>query len=197
MTVKEEPRVLTPRQREGRAVNAVAELLRQTLSVPNIYLEPPAPLIAADVLAVDRAGAGDLHAVEIKLESDLKPFNGSWDKPSTSKDINQMYATWYPRFSEKILGIHRQLMAMPAHFRYLAIPVESFPLVFGELAGFGLFPADGIGRLGVILITEKTGTPPLAALSVVPERFRINPTKLKNIETRLLAKSRPDIEVRI
>ena len=47
-------------------MNAVAELLRQTLSVPNIYLEPTSFLIAADVLAVDRAGAGDLHAVEIK-----------------------------------------------------------------------------------------------------------------------------------
>ena len=43
MTVKEESRKLTSRQREGRAINAVAELLRRTLSVPNIYLEPPPP----------------------------------------------------------------------------------------------------------------------------------------------------------
>jgi hypothetical protein len=34
-------------------------------------------------------------------------------------------------------------------------------------------------------------------MAVVPERFRVEPTKLKAIETRLLAKSRPDIEVRI
>ena len=109
-----------------------------------------------------------------------------------------MHATWYPKFSEKIRGIHRQLMEMPAHYRYLAIPVASFPLVFGELAGFGLFPPDGIGEgWGVILITERIGSPPEAALSVIPERFRMNPTKLKSIETRLLAKSRPDIEVRI
>ena len=67
MTVKEETLRLTSRQREGRAINAVAELLRRTLSVPNIYLEPPASLISADILAVDRGGAGDLHAVEIKL----------------------------------------------------------------------------------------------------------------------------------
>jgi len=56
-------RELTLRQREGRAINAVAELLRRKLSVPNIYLEPPPSLISADVLAVDRGGAGDLHAV--------------------------------------------------------------------------------------------------------------------------------------
>jgi hypothetical protein len=73
MTVKEETRKLTSRQREGRAINAVAELLRRKLSVPNIYLEPSTSLITADVLAVDRGGAGDLHAVEIKLESGLNP----------------------------------------------------------------------------------------------------------------------------
>ena len=71
MIVKEENQKLTLRQREGRAKNAVAELLRRKLSVPNIYLEPPASLISADVLAVDHGGAGDLHAVEIKLESIL------------------------------------------------------------------------------------------------------------------------------
>ena len=178
-------------------MNAVAELLRQTLSVPNIYLEPPTSLISADILAVDHGGAGDLHAVEIKLDSDFNPFKGSWKAPSTSKEINELQSTWFPKFNEKVRGIHRQLMAMPAHYRYLAIPADSFSHVFGELAGFGLFPADGIGRLGLILISENLDSPPTAALSVVPERFRVDPTKLKTIETRLLAKSRPDIEVRI
>ncbi len=40
---KGETRTLTLRQQKGRAVNAVAELLRKTLSVPNIYLEPRFP----------------------------------------------------------------------------------------------------------------------------------------------------------
>jgi hypothetical protein len=34
-------------------------------------------------------------------------------------------------------------------------------------------------------------------MAVVPERFRVDPAKLKAIETKLLAKCRPDIEVRI
>jgi hypothetical protein len=197
MAVKEEVLKLTVRQREGRAINAVAELLRRELSVPNIYLEPPSALIAADILAVDRGGAGDLHAVEIKLESNLNPSDGQQRKPSTLKELNELNKTWYARFSEKLRGIHQQVMSIPAHYRYLAIPAESFTLAFGELGHFGLFPEDGIGRLGVITIRENGGDSPTAEIAVVPERFRVDPAKLKAIETKLLAKSRPDIEVRI
>jgi hypothetical protein len=197
MTVKAEVRKLTPRQREGRAVNAIAELLRRTLSVPNIYIDPPSNAIAADLLAVDRGGAGDLHAVEIKLEKDLNPSEGSSGKLSTARDLNQSYSTWYPRFSRKVQGIHRQLMATPAHFRYLAIPKESLELTLGELGNLGLFSDDGIGRIGVITIKEEGEEPLIAEIAIAPERFRVDPTKLQNIETKLLAKSRPDIEVRI
>ena len=197
MTVKEETRKLTSRQREGRAINAVAELLRRRLSVPNIYLEPLHSLIAADVLAVDRGGAGDLHAVEIKLEGDLNPFEGQKQKPSSPKELNEIYAAFYPKYRQKLQSIHRQVMSMPAHYRYLAVPAESFDLAFGELGRLGLFPADGIGRLGIVTIREKGEESPTAELAVVPERFRVDPAKLKAIETKLLAKSRPDIEVRI
>jgi hypothetical protein len=197
MTVKEETRKLTSRQREGRAINAVAELLRRKLSVPNIYLEPSTSLITADVLAVDRGGAGDLHAVEIKLESGLNPIEGRQGNSSSPKDLNEIHATWYQKYCAKLQDIHRQVMSMPAHYRYLAIPIESFDLAIGELTHFGLFPEDGIGRLGVITIRDKGEESPAAEIAVAPERFRVDPTKLKSIETRLLAKNRPDIEVRI
>jgi hypothetical protein len=197
MAVKEETRELTLRQREGRAINAVAELLRRTLSVPNIYLDPPRSLIAADVLAVDHGGAGDLHAVEIKLERDLSPSESQRLKPSNPKELNALKETWNAKFSEKLQGIHRQLMSMPAHFRYLAIPAESYDRAFGELGHLGLFPDDGIGCLGIVTIKENGGKSPTAEIVVAPERFRVDPAKLKAIETKLLAKSRPDIEVRI
>jgi hypothetical protein len=197
MTVKEEIRELTSRQREGRAINAVAELLRRTLSVPNIYLEPPSALISADVLAVDRGGAGDLHAVEIKLERDLNPLEGQSRKPANARELNEQNAAWHSKYSQKLRGIHRQVMSMPTHYRYLAITAESFHLAFSELAHFDLFPADGIGRLGIITIRDKGEASPSAEIAIVPERFRVDPAKLKVIETKLLTKSRPDIEVRI
>lgn len=179
MAVKEAPLKLTQRQREGRAINAVAELLQRTLSVPNIYLEPPASLISADVLAVDRGGAGDLHAVEIKL-FDNRPLTG----PRT-------------RLLEIIRTAHRRSMSMPAHFRYLAIPTSFLYPLHGDLSRLGLYAQDGIGRLGIIAITEKGADSPIAEIAFSPERFRVDSAKLKAIETRLLAKSRPDIEVRI
>jgi hypothetical protein len=197
MAVKEEIWGLTLRQKEGRAVNAVAELLRRKLSVPNIYLEPPPSLISADILAVDRGGAGDLHAVEIKLERDLNPSEGQQQKPSNPKEFDELNAAWYAKFVEKLRKIHHQLMSMPAHYRYLAIPAESIVLAMGELARFGLFSEDGIGRLGIISITDREEESPTAEIALIPERFRVEPAKLKSIETRLLTKSRPDIEVRI
>jgi hypothetical protein len=199
MTVKEEVRELTLRQRQGRAINAVAELLRRKLSVPNIYLEPQSSLISADVLAVDRGGAGDLHAVEIKLERDLNPFEGQRKKPSNSieKEYGKNIEMFYPKYSLKLRGIHRQLMSMPAHYRYLAIPSECLDLALGELGRLGLFPEDGIGRLGVITIRDNGVESPTAEMRIAPERFRVDPAKLKAIENKLLAKRRPDIEVRI
>jgi hypothetical protein len=146
---------------------------------------------------VDRGGAGDLHAVEIKLERDLNPFEGQRRKPSSTKELNELHRVWYAKYSEKLKVIHRQVMSMPVHFRYLAILAESFDLALGELGRLGLFPADGIGRLGVIVIVEKGEGPPAAEMDIAPERFRVDPAKLKAIETKLLAKSRPDIEVRI
>lgn len=181
MTLKEEARKLTARQREGRAINAVADLLRRRLSVPNIYLEPPVTVIPADVLAVDRGGAGDLHAVEIELSTALA---AAAPRPS-------------PALQDQVKSAHRQLMSMPAHFRYLAISAENLRGLQKELSNLGLYAEDGIGRLGIITITEKESDPPIAEIAFAPERFRLEPAKLKAIETRLLSKSRPDIEVRI
>ncbi len=50
---------------------------------------------------------------------------------------------------------------------------------------------DGIGRIGIIAITEKGVDSPTAEVVLAPERFRVDPAKLKAIETKLLAKSRP------
>lgn len=194
MATKEESWRLTPRQREGRAINAVADLLRRTLSVPNIYLEPPTSLISADVLAVDRGGAGDLHAVEVKLLGNAP--KGSAPRKPTAKDAFVSAHTERER-SHLLKNVREQLMCLPAHFRYFAIPAESLEVVRDGLSRLGLYAADGIGRLGIIAITEKGTDSPTAELAVAPERFRVDPARLKTIETRILAKSRPDIEVRI
>lgn len=203
MAVKEEIRELTLRQREGRAINAVAELLRRRLSVPNIYLEPPSTLISADILAVDRGGAGDLHAVEIEFLENLnvptnRSTNPSEKLPDTRTTRERLHLALQRRNRPKnIASTHSRLMSLPAHFRYLAVSAMNLDMLQADLSQLGLYAQDGIGRLGIITITEKGTDSPVAEVAVAPERFRVDPAKLKTIETRLLAKSRPDIEVRI
>jgi hypothetical protein len=189
MTVKSEARTLTARQQKGRAVNAVAELLRKRLSVPNIYLEPRSPYIAADVLAVDRAGSGDLHAVEIRIGIEFVR--------TPAPPVDAPGARWILHLRKgKMKEIHAHIIAVPAHYKYLAIP-QGIRDVLVDGLGDLLYSPDGIGRIGIISIVDRGDEPPSAELSIAPERFRVDPVKLHNIEKKLLERVRPDIEVRI
>lgn len=167
---------LSARTRHGRAVNAVAEFLRSSLSVPNIYLEPRnlgAPAI--DVLAADRAGAGDLHGVEI-VEMEIKT-------PAPSSRLLT------------ILTSHaKQLGLLPTHYRYLALPKIGFILQL--LPKLELFSPDGIGRTGILLLSEQTDGLPLVEVAIKPERYRVPASAMEKVD-RFLARNRPDMEVRI
>jgi len=188
MAIKGEPQRLTLRQQKGRAVNAIAKTLQNKLLVPNIYLQPRSPLIAADVLAVDRAGAGDLHAVDIELA-----VGEDFNRPD---NLNEMNRAWMQHVRRAMKEIRDRVMSLPAHYRYLALPHDSLSLLVGEIATH-LYSLDGIGKIGIIAITDRGEEPPTAEISIAPERFRIDPAKLHNIEKRLLERLRPDIEVRI
>jgi hypothetical protein len=192
--IKSESRPLTLRQKEGRAVNAVAELLRKTLSVPHIYLEPHSPAI--DVLAVDRAGSGDLYGVEIKLGDDIARERVK--NPVNLKARKRQTERWTLHFKRTIEGIRRQLMSLPTHYKYLAVPESTCDLVVEEL-GPVLYSPDGIGRIGIISITDLGEERPSAEIVISPERFRVDAAKLSKIEKNLInnKKVRPDIEVRI
>ena len=187
---------LTPRQQRGRAVNAVAEVLRKKLLVPHIYLEPRSHSVSADVLAVDRAGSGDLHAVEIRLGTDFRP--PQYRKPTNATQMNQQTHAWMQHMKRVMKKAYDHLISLPAHYKYLAIPQDSWDLLFGEIAPH-LYRPDGIGRIGLIAITDRGGEPPTAEISIAPERFRVDAAKLGKVERNLVnnKKVRPDIEVRI
>lgn len=61
---------LTAEQRHGRALNAVLGLMQRRLIVPKIFLNAPWPnrQHRVDLLAVDRAGSGEIHVVEVKTK---------------------------------------------------------------------------------------------------------------------------------
>jgi hypothetical protein len=82
---------LSVSQLEGRLKNAAAEFLQRRLIVPKIFLDAAWPSYRRiDVLAVDRAGAGDIHVAEAKTS----------------------FKTVY----DAVLD----LMSIPAHYRYVA-----------------------------------------------------------------------------
>ena len=77
-------------QREGRLKNATAEFLQRRLLVPKIFLDAAWPSYRrVDVLAVDRAGAGDINIAEVKTS----------------------VVTLYDAVSD--------LMSVPAHYKYV------------------------------------------------------------------------------
>lgn len=83
------------------------------------------------------------------------------------------------------------LLKIPAHFKYLAL--------FGNRNyGFdpnALYAANGMGRIGVIQVTEDRAGNLSAAFYLRPERFRLDPSYLRMID-KFVATRPADLEVR-
>jgi hypothetical protein len=159
---------LSVRKRHGRAVNAVADFLRSQLRVPNVYIEPSGPgLSKADVLAADAAGSGDIHAVEVKV----------LPAPPTAATIRSYI---------------EQVKNLPGHYKYLALPRSTTSLSLGS----ELFSADGIGRVGLLFVSQSNDLAPTVELAVKPERFRVSPSGQLQID-RFLNQAKPDMYVRV
>lgn len=171
---------LSVRQSNGRISNSVADFLRQKLTVPEVYLKPRMPGVdGVDVLAVDHAGSGDVHGVEILYGQDV----------FTRRDISSVIT---------------RVRELPLHFKYVALP-GSLPdeaSIVEPFVGARGFDASGIGRIGLIfyspsLFDEASATDANAVTLIVkPERFLLRGERLASVE-RFLSKAKPDMSVRI
>lgn len=174
MTTLAKARELSNRTKRGRAINSIAEFLRSSLSVPNIYIEPRIQG-HLDLLAVDRGGGGDLHGVEIiGLELRLPA-------PSSSPELIAILSSQVDR-----------MKLNPTHYRYLAMP----KILLRLLPKLQLFSPDGIGRTGILLVSQQNDDLPFVEIAIKPERYRVSASAMKQID-RFLSRNRPDIEVRI
>src|ERR1035437_5630735 len=163
--VRRDGAAITEKQRQGRAANAIAELLMRKLLVPRTFLEPKPWIFAGesstnprsvDLIAFDRAGSGDIHIVEIKLsKADASP-------------------------NERVLSssIRTLLNEVPANFKYLAVDSRSVNFVSRQQ----LFANDGIGRIGIIEVIENPSEPPQAKIAVQAERFRLDQRWVKKFD---------------
>jgi hypothetical protein len=154
--------------------------------------------LSIDVLGVDHGGAGDLHAVEVKLQPDIDAdFSTKLRNPQTLKSGNEASRALHEQhLPKKAQEFHNELMSLPTHYRYLAILEEHRDNLFGHFAPLGLYSPDGIGRIGLITLFHVRDRLPEVQIAVTPERFRVDPKKIATID-RFLQKSKPDIEIRI
>jgi len=146
--------VLSPEQQQGRAKNEVARFLSSQLIVPKVFFDAhwPGRRDRVDVLAVDRSGTGEVHAVEVMRGRDLKMEMGD---------------------------VIARLTQIPAHFRYLALfdnPKSLRP------RSDMLYSADGIGRIGIIEVKEDPIGNLSARISVQPERFKLDSSLYKMVD---------------
>lgn len=131
---------------EERAKDAVSRLLIRQLILPKIYFEAswPTPANRADLVAIDRAGAGDLHVVEIKRHA---------------RDAAQAV---------------KHLLSYPAHFRWLAVFADSLDPETHASLQRDLDAHPVTGRIGVIQIVRMASDELVANVLFRAERAPSN-----------------------
>ena len=150
----------------GRAKNAVLSFLENRLIVPKIYLDADWGGQRVDVLAIERDGVGDVHAVLL--------FNHQYFRISDTDKPHEL------EMEEKLLV---RFEMVSAQFKYAGV-VESesekkhtnFQLA--SSVSEKTFSPDGLGRTGFLKIDVPTNGEPQVKMEIKPERFRAKIAKL-------------------
>jgi len=150
----------------GRAKNAVLTFLEHRLSIPKIYIDAEWDGHHIDVLAINRDGVGDVHAVLLFA----RPY-------STDGELAEV------RQGELIESLIDRFAAIPAQYKYIA-PADLDPHRYR--APFGVadilleksFSPDGLGRIGFLTIEAQIEGEPKVSMEIKPERFRARIAKL-------------------
>lgn len=165
----------------GRAKNSIQSFLIRKLLIPKVYLDVDWDGWKVDVLAIDRAGVGDVHAVR------LVPWEpGHRDNRG------------YSSFLEKEVSAELESFAgFPGHFRYLAVVgSEQKKQRWNPSNGIKnqSLAADGVGRVGILYlnVTEED-----AAVEVLlkAERFRSS-KEIVELTDQFVASNTANWEVR-
>src|ERR1035441_8325075 len=105
----------TNEQRQlGRAKNAILAFLERRISVPKIYIDADWDGQHIDVLAIDRDGVGDVHAVLVFA----RPYSNDGHL-----DIQQQDA--------RVGALIDRLSSIPANYKYIAA-VDTEYIVAGD-----------------------------------------------------------------
>ena len=165
----------------GRAKNAVQNFLVRKLYIPKVYLDASWNGVPVDVLAVDRDGSGDVHAVNLVL----------WESGHTDDH------GWSAFLDKAVSAAISDFTDFPVHFRYLAVVCSqankhSWRPNKGVLDQ-SLAP-DGVGRVGILYVNVTEEDPTVEVL-LKPERFR-STKEIIELADRFVAESTANWEVR-
>jgi hypothetical protein len=176
-------------QEIGRAMNAVQEYLIRKLLLPKVYLDVLWSGAPVQVLAVDRAGSGDVHAVWTMYLT-----------PGIETGIaSAAMGLYLPRAVEemKLWPAVEEIKSRPTHFRYVAI-VSDDPamrgLILSQETVSKALAEDGVGRVG-ILIVDMTDVQPSVRVILKPERFRSS-KEIVELADRYVAEHPANWEIR-
>jgi hypothetical protein len=164
-------------QELGRAKNTLQDYLIRKLVVPKVYLDADWNGAQVDVLAIDRAGVGDVHAV-LMVPDDHVGEGIVW----------------------KVLNSVRELKgSLPSHYRYVAViqdrPDSRKPHEVAEESAIReSLAADGVGRIGVLYV-DLTEENPVVRIVLKAERFRSS-KEIIELADRYVAEHTANWEVR-
>ncbi|MGA3263590.1 MAG: hypothetical protein ABSC47_06060 [Terracidiphilus sp.] len=160
----------------GRAKNALQNYLIRKLLIPKVYLDAEFNGVQIDVLAIDRAGVGDVHAVLMVLD-----------------DHNGEEIIW------KVLDYVRRFRSFPSHYRYVAAvcgppnPRKAHECC-EESAIRESLAEDGVGRVGILYV-DMTEDDPKVQVLLKAERFRSS-QQIIELADRFVAEHTANWEVR-
>jgi hypothetical protein len=167
----------------GRAKNALQKYLVQKLLIPKIYLDAEWNGVHLDVLAIDRAGVGDVHAV-LFVER-------------TNQSFGVKGAQCVRGLDEVLAECIEELRSLPCQFRDIAIydgtAIEASYAPSANIVQRALAD-DGVGRVGILYVDLSEDDPTVRVL-LKPERFRSS-KEIVELADRYVAEHTANWEVR-
>lgn len=168
-------------QRMGRAKNAIQDYLIRKLLYPKVYLDADWSGMQVDVLAIDRTGVGDVHAVRL-----LEWEPGHRDNHGWSAFLEKKVPEAIKEFGD-FLGQYRYVAVVctePKKQRW----IPGKPSLAQSVA------ADGVGRVGILYV-DVTDEEPAVQVLLKPERFRSS-KQITEIADQYIAANQANWELR-
>lgn len=163
----------------GRAMNAVQDYLIQKLLIPKIYFDAKWNGLPVNVLAIDRSGSGDVHAVRFV----------TWEEGHTD---NHGYSSF---LEEAVFAEVEKFSTFQAHFRYVAVICsQSNKRVWKpDLILKHVLAEDGVGRVGILYVDLSENDASVEVL-LKAERFRSS-KELVEMADRFVAANTPNWQI--